>query len=164
MSRIRTIASNLPRGLDVQVQIRAMRGRFHFEGFALSKDVLPEAVPAPRARTIHTEDPNSGCPGVIAADTPLFTQSFTMTRGGFISSRGDLIRSYSGRADLYLYVDGNLEDRTLTYTPSLQWEDAHVTWSGFLAAGNHDIWLESNRANAWGCGTGWGSIDTIIFE
>ncbi len=42
ISVIRTMASNLPLGADVQIRIVAAQGRLYFEGFALSKLVLPE--------------------------------------------------------------------------------------------------------------------------
>ena len=49
VSTIRTLASNLPLGVDVRVQIRATRGRLHFDGFKLSTQTLPE-TPTPWVR------------------------------------------------------------------------------------------------------------------
>ncbi|MDO8668351.1 MAG: hypothetical protein Q7K35_04670, partial [bacterium] len=119
-------------------------------------------------RVIHTEDPVAGCPPARPADTDLFAQTFTLTRTASVYINASLIRNHSGRADLYLYVDGGgvgaQKDQTLGYTPSLQWLDNNVHWAGTLAAGNHTVSLRGNIANIWGCGGSWGSIDTIIFE
>jgi hypothetical protein len=119
---------------------------------------------APTTRTIHTGDPVSGCPPSRAANTDLFTQAFTLSGTTYVYITADIIRRASGRVDLQLYVDGTLLDRTLTYTSSTQWEDAHVVWTGTLVAGAHTVSLRSPTANVWGCGSGWGAIDTIIFD
>jgi len=122
-------------------------------------------------RVIHTYDPVAGCPPARAANTNLFTQTFTLSRDNvpvYISA--NLIRYFNGRADLILYVDGVIRDRALTYSPTLQWVDAQVQWVGILNAGNHTVALQSPQANCWGCpgspatDNGWGSMNSIIFE
>ncbi len=81
----------------------------------------------------------------------------------YISS--DIVRKFVGRADLTLFVDGIIVERGLTFTSNKSWEGGHVTWSGPLSSGTHTVWLTSpNAVNAWGCGSLWGAIDTIIFE
>jgi len=115
-------------------------------------------------RVIHTTDPRGGCPPAAAANTDLFGQTFTLVRGASVYIDASMIRNFSGRADFYLYVDGIMVDQTLDYTPSQQWFDDNVHWAGTLAAGNHTVTVRGNQANAWGCGSTWGSIDIIIFE
>lgn len=117
-----------------------------------------------KPRTIHTVDPRGGCPPAHAANTDLFTQTFSLSSTASVSTHAAIIRSGSGRHDLMLYVDGVQRDITLTYTSSTQWEDAHVQWSGVLAPGNHTISIRGNTSNVWGCQSSWGSIDTIIYE
>ncbi|MDC0257942.1 hypothetical protein OAK35_04275 [Crocinitomicaceae bacterium] len=117
------------------------------------------------SRTVHTKDPNPGCGTAFAPNATIFTQNINLANNGEVIISADLIRSYSGRVDLTLYVDGVFRDQTLTYTSSWQWEDAHVNWSGSLAAGAHTVELRNGGYNGnWGCGVNWGSIDTVIFE
>lgn len=117
------------------------------------------------SRTVHTPDPTGGCGTSYAPGASIFSQNITMANAGEVIVSADLIRNYSGRVDLTLYVDGVWRDQTLTYTSSWQWEDAHVNWSGSLGAGNHTIELRNGGYwGNWGCGTTWGSIDTVIFE
>jgi len=123
------------------------------------------AAAAANHRTIRTEDTRAGCPDrSFPANTALITQKFTMASNGFVYVTGDIIRHTIRRADLHLHIDGNLIDRTLTYTSSPQWEDAHVVWTGPLPAGTHLVELKSPSRGVWGCGSAWGSIDTIIIE
>ncbi len=117
---------------------------------------------APRA--IHTTDPRGGCPGAWGANTAFWTVPFNLTRAAVVFIHGSIIVQTSPRADLQLVVDGTEVDRCLSYTPSVQWEDEHVFWSGVLAAGSHTVWMQSPQANVWGCGGGWGSLDVLIFE
>lgn len=118
-----------------------------------------------KPRVIHTTDPRGGCPPSHAANTDLFMQSFsTSASTAYVEISAAIIRRASQRVDLYLYVDGVRRDLTLTYTSSTQWEDAYVQWAGTLGAGNHTVSLRSPTASVWGCGSSWGSIDTIIFE
>lgn len=51
VSSIRSLVSNLPLGADVRVRVVAAKGQFHFEGFGLSKLVLPE-TDAPALRSV----------------------------------------------------------------------------------------------------------------
>ena len=117
-----------------------------------------------KPRVIRTVDPVGGCPPARAANVDLFAQTFTLTSTASVSTKAAIIRNHSGRADLYLFVDGGQVDWHLNYTSSGQWEDGYVQWAGTLGAGNHTISLRSNVANVWGCGGSWGSIDTMIFE
>ena len=88
-----------------------------------------------------------------------------MNNDGFVYITSDMIRLFNGRADLSLFVDGVLNDRALTFTPVKAWDDAHVGWAGPLSAGSHTVVVQSpNVADAWGCTSIWGAINTIIFE
>ena len=115
-------------------------------------------------RIIHTYDTRSGCPPAHAANTDLLSQTFTLTSAASISTRAAMIRNFSGRADLFLFVDGGQVDWHLNYTSSTQWEDGYVQWAGTLAAGSHTISIRSNVANVYGCGSDWGSMQTMVFE
>lgn len=114
-------------------------------------------------QVIHTLDSGGGCPGVRAANTDLILQTIVLPIAANVSISGQIIRNATGRVDLLLYIDNVVQDRTLTYTSSAQWEDAHVHWVGNLAAGSHDISLRSPTADVWGCGGSWGSLDTVIY-
>lgn len=115
-------------------------------------------------RVIHTTDTRGGCPGSWPANTDLISHTFVLDATAAVSTSAAIIRLASGRVDLQLYVDGGFADQTLTYTSSNQWEDAYVQWAGNLSAGTHTISIRSATASVWGCGSSWGSLDTIIFE
>ena len=70
-------------------------------------------------------------------------------------SRGHMIRKTINRADLHLFVDKDLKDRSLTHTASNQWDDAAVFWVGTVTWGTHSVWLQSPQANVWGCTGSW---------
>ncbi|MCL4339428.1 hypothetical protein M1271_07125 [Patescibacteria group bacterium] len=128
--------------------------KFTLDGSTISK--------APRI--IHATDPRSGCPPAGAAGTPLWTTTFTLTNTSSVYITGKTIRNFSGRNDMSLYLDGSGVDTTLDYTPSAQWNEEQMRWSGTLAAGSHTVGIGSSNANVQGCGAGWGTIDIIIFE
>lgn len=114
-------------------------------------------------RVIWTGDPTGLCPPVRAAFTDLFVQYFTLDRAASVYIRGDMIRSATGRVDLYLLINGTIRDRAIASTSVVEWQDANVAWAGTLAAGNHNVSLQSNVANVWGCGPEWGEIITVLF-
>ena len=115
--------------------------------------------------TVHSTDPNAGCPGARAANTDLWTMSITLTRSSQVLLTGDIIRYALGRADLQLYIDGGFLSQTATNTGTVtDWVGAHVQWTGTIAAGTHTVSLRSPVANVWGCTGTWGSMDAVIFE
>ncbi|HIM81818.1 MAG TPA: hypothetical protein EYM54_17145 [Dehalococcoidia bacterium] len=115
-------------------------------------------------RVIHTPDTRPGCPAFLPLDTPIISQTFSVSGSTPVSITADIIRQDSGRRDLYLYVDGGLVDRTLTYSPDTQWIDAHEVWSGILSNGSHTVTIKSPDSVRFGCGAEWGAIETIIFD
>ncbi len=128
--------------------------KFTLDGSTISK--------APRV--IHATDPRSGCPPAGAAGTPLWTTTFTLANTSSVYITGKTIRNFAGRNDMSLYLDGAGVDTTLDYTPSAQWNEELMRYSGTLAAGSHTVGIGSSNANVQGCGGGWGTIDIIIFE
>jgi hypothetical protein len=84
------------------------------------------------------------------ANKALISRTITVGKPAIAIVQGHMIRSAPGRRDLYLYVDGKLKDRTLTFTSSKQWEDAAVYWSGNLGKGKHTIYIAGPNANTWG--------------
>ena len=68
-SKLHTIATNLPLGMDVRVRLVAAKGRMNVEGFALSKLILPERDDRPfrsiawasGVRADDTCERDSGC-------------------------------------------------------------------------------------------------------
>ncbi len=117
-------------------------------------------------QVIHATDTRLGCPPVAAANTDLISSTFTLLEQANVYVSGQIIRFFTGRADLWLQVDGTTEDQTLTYTPAAdgnQWADANVQWSGSLAQGVHTIRLRGSVANAFGCGGTWGSMDIVVY-
>jgi len=98
----------------------------------------------------QTPDKRSGCPSKAGANKALISRTITVGKPAIAIVQGHMIRSAPGRRDLYLYVDGKLKDRTLTFTSSKQWEDAAVYWSGNLGKGKHTIYIAGPNANTWG--------------
>jgi hypothetical protein len=116
-------------------------------------------------RVIVTTDPHNGCPPARPANQDLFTQTFTLDRAATIFATGDIIRYAGGRHDILLLLDGIEIDRTLTYTSSVQWEDAHLVGTPTpVGVGTHTLSLRAPDADIWGCEGSWGAIKTIIFE
>lgn len=115
-------------------------------------------------RVIRTTDSVSGCPPARPADTDLFTQTFSLDRSASVHITANMTRYATGRADLYLFVDGIRLDLTISSTSILEWQGAIVQWVGVLSPGSHTVSLRSPNDNVWGCGNLWGAINTIIFE
>ena len=112
----------------------------------------------------NVKDARAGCPAKAAARSKLIQTTFSLTAKSLLMVSGHMIRSAVGRSDLNLYMDGAKMDDGLTYTPSKQWADAHVFWSGVVDAGSHVAWLQSPTADAWGCtgsANGWGDITVV---
>jgi len=130
-------------------------------GHALTANMATSVTPP---TTTRVDDPRTGCPGPGAANTDLVTLPLTMTKSAPVRLATDIIRNYSGRADLYLLVDGTQVAQTLTYTTTLGWAPAHIEWLTTLAAGAHTVSIRSNIADVWGCGPTWGSISAIAFQ
>lgn len=114
---------------------------------------------------IHTEDNVDGCPNPERKND-LIVQEININKKSPVYIHASMIRYHISRADLHLMVDGKEMDRTLTYTSTTQWEDAHLHWAGVLSPGFHTISLRSvnpENPGVWGCKSSWGSIDTIVF-
>jgi hypothetical protein len=112
--------------------------------------------------THQTPDSRRGCPPKAGSNARLIQKSFYANTPSVIIAQGHLIRNAAGRRDLFLYVDGGLKDRTLTYTRNRQWEDASVFWVGGVDAGIHTAWLAGPNANTWGCQDQWGDLDIAV--
>lgn len=128
--------------------------RFSADGSSISK--------APRV--IYTPDTRSGCPPAAAANSDLYTQTFTTADNASVVVMVDTITDYAGRVDTMLYLDGNFCRRTLTSTNSNEWKPVHINWGGTVGPGTHTVSIRSNVANTVGCGSSWGGITTIIHE
>jgi len=109
-----------------------------------------------------TAAPNKGCPGALKAGLELFKKTISVPKQSVVVVTGHMIRLYSGRADLYLLVNGAEIDRAATYTPSKQWEDGVVHWVGELKPGSHTFSIKGSVANAFGCGPAWGDLDVLV--
>ena len=107
-------------------------------------------------------DTRSGCPGTLKAGQTTITKTITVSEKSVVMVTGHQIVLYAGRTDLYLKKGSETLDYTLTYTPSRQWEDAWLYWIGELSAGKHTFSISGNRANALGCGDGWGDLDIVV--
>jgi hypothetical protein len=171
LSTIRTIASNLPIGANVRVRLTARQGRIHFEGFALSKQVLPESkneqgrnwaivrnmgdfrntdtawVDVP-GRTVTYAKQSSASPIKISYQD---TVGYVMTGGHEWSCRWRLL------------MDGNPVGREQWHHSgqATGWriDSKTMTWfiPGGVAAGSHTFKLQSirNPAAAGQCLNGW---------
>ena len=107
-------------------------------------------------------DNRRGCPPRHAANRAFLQKEFVAAGNSWLVAQGHVMRSYAGRADLVLYVDGQAKDYTLTYTSLRAWEDASVFWMGYVGAGKHRVHLQSPQANIWGCQDRWGDLDLLV--
>ena len=116
----------------------------------------PSAMGAYQTPDIRKGTPS--CPTQAAANSKLLQKTFTTTKKSLLVLTGHMIARTTGRADLQLYISGVKKDDTLTYTPSKQWAQAAVFWSGVIEAGTHTAWLQSPQANIWGCASNYGDM------
>ena len=130
-------------------------------------DVLD--LPAEKGMVTYSVPDRTGkmkqCPPPSKANSRLIQKKFTLKTDSVVMVHGSMIRLKKGRADLYLYVDGQRRDITLTYTGSKQWDDGTVYWHGLLRRGTHTIWMQSPVANVWGCqwpDEMWGNLDVLV--
>jgi hypothetical protein len=128
---------------------------------------MPAQLKLPKActdcvTTYQTPDVRRGCPPAGRAYSKLISRDFFVATNSLVIMQGHLIRRAGGRRDLFLYIDGKLADRTLTYSSSTQWEDASVFYTGTLGKGSHSAWLASPNANTWGCQDEWGDLDLAV--
>ena len=120
--------------------------------------------PGRAPRILRQGDTNGGCPGARGSNVQQMPVTFPLTRPSMVQVKAHNIRYANARADLYLHDGNTVLNQTLTYTSSAQWEAAHLSWSGWMAAGSHTVYARSPRANVWGCGEGLGALEVIIFE
>jgi len=52
-------------------------------------------------------------------------------------------------------------DQTLTYTPTVEWEDSRVYWTGVLTKGTHEAFVSASRNGVYGCGKDWGDMQAV---
>jgi len=131
----------------------------NFINFAVDGRVMSK-VP----QFIFTRNGNAGCPGTLAANTAVISQSVTLSRAGIVHTTAQDIASINGRVDFSIYIDGAEVMRWISYTPSAQWQSFSDTYIGTLAAGAHTIDYRASVANVVGCGGNYGGISTIILE
>ena len=84
-----------------------------------------------------------------------------MPTKSLVMATGHMIRLATGKADLVLYLDDEQQDEATSYTPSKQWADVSVFWSGTVDAGTHTAWLQSPQANIWGCKDRWANAKHV---
>ena len=117
-------------------------------------------------QAIHTPDSRSGCPATQAANTTLISQTITLVSAGAVSVSAREARFSTNSSTwefLTLVIDGQAVGHAATTAPASQWVTGNVQWVGTLAAGTHTILIQGSNANAWGCGSSWGAIDTLVF-
>lgn len=117
-------------------------------------------------QAIHTPDSRAGCPATQAANTTLISQTINLVSAGAVSvsaREARLSSNSANREDLTLLVDNSSVALTATVAPAGLWVTGNVQWVGTLAAGTHTIAIQGSNANAWGCGSQWGAIDTLVF-
>lgn len=115
-------------------------------------------------RFIHTEDTRAGCPPTAAAGSTLLSQTITMANDGFVMINAQMPSFGNGQFVISMQVDGTAEASAVTSTTSASFLTANISWSGALTAGVHTITLIGQDANVWGCGAGFGAIDSIVFD
>lgn len=122
-------------------------------------------------RVVTVTDSAAGCPGTKAAGLAQCVTTVTITRPAWFYITGRMIRLFNGRTDLYLYATGpngwsnsSLRVR-LNWSNSTDWNHVHVRYNAYVAAtGTYTFWLQGVVANAWGCGSDWGSLSVLTVE
>jgi hypothetical protein len=120
-----------------------------------------------RPRFVYTRDARAGCPGGYAHDTDMVAHTFTTAGPATIHPSGDIIACAAGREDVYLVVDGNEVNRTLGNPNGPGgdcWVPMHVDAVVDVGPGDHTVSIRGTVDNIYGCGEGWGHIQTVIFE
>lgn len=122
-------------------------------------------------RVITVTDTAVGCPGTKAAGLAQCVTTVTITRPAWFYITGRMIRAFSGRTDLYLYASGpngwsstSLRVR-LNWTNVGDWDHVHLRYNTYQSAtGTYTFWIAGAVANAWGCGSDWGSVSVMTQE
>lgn len=116
----------------------------------------------------HLADTRPGCPPTSPPSGIILTQNLNLGATAPVNVHAMMARFASGRADLTLVVDGSPVMNSIAHTASAEgsaWATAHIQWSGNLSAGIHTISLQvAGNTAAWGCGSNWGAIDTIVLR
>lgn len=113
----------------------------------------------------HVTDPVTGCPGSRAANTNLYGVQWTQAASGSYFVVFGTIGNYSTRFDTRLLLNDSSEiSRTLTSTNSNSWKPVTLSAGGTLAAGQHQIQVQSTTANVIGCGGQWGRMTVWVQE
>ncbi|MDD2870441.1 MAG: hypothetical protein PHS49_00490 [Candidatus Gracilibacteria bacterium] len=115
-------------------------------------------------RVVYTPDTRVGCPANAAAESDLFTQTFSLDSSADVVIHVDSITNYTSRVDTKLYIDGVFKKQTLTSSISSGRKPVNITWGGTLTSGSHTVSIRSTIANTLGCGETWGGITTTIYE
>lgn len=120
-----------------------------------------------RPRVVLTRDERGGCPPPQAADTDILSHAFSTAAPATIHTSANIIANTTGRQDLALYVDGIEVDRTLA-SPNGGggdgWVGMQVDVALEVGPGDHTVSLRSTAADIYGCGAGWGHLQTLIYE
>lgn len=121
--------------------------------------VLPAAAGVGSHQAADTRD---GCPPQAKAQSRLLHRRFRVEQASVVIVTAHMARLKDGAASLLLYVDGSKVAQASTYTPATQWADTSLFYAGLLkGAGLHEAWLQSEQANAWGCGHELGDLDVV---
>ena len=124
----------------------------------------------PRVITVY--DDVGGCPP--SRTNPLLSITATVSNPTFFRIFARMIRSFSGRTDGYIFIQGPAGSNYATNTKltnRLNWTSGgtwdHTVWDvgayGNLA-GTYTITLTADSPSSWGCGRFHGSISALILE
>lgn len=135
-------------------------------------------------RNIIVGDNTGGCP-TSGRTNPLMSLSFTVASKSIVVIQGEIIRRNAqiSRCDTTLQGPGYpntvsnkyegtsvILDYLLDYNDDLdnEWGNHCFNWIGYVDAGTHtfslNAQLDSGCINFFGCGSGWGQMNAIIFE
>jgi hypothetical protein len=127
--------------------------------------ILPAGRPP-----IQVFDNRAGCPpgGATAGTTVLMsTGSFTVPRQSTVTVSANILSIATGRRDVELRVDGNVQMSTLNRTEVRDFAPHHIDWIGGLSPGAHTIELRAGgnltSPDGYGCGAQWGNL-TVHFD
>ena len=113
---------------------------------------------------LFIEDTRAGCPGTLAANTPVQSQTFILTKPAFVKVQVNTILNNTVRTDSYLTINGEIVTKTLTSSTSMSWQPVQLFWNGILQPGTWTIDYRCTAANVIGCGAPWGKFIITFHE
>ena len=134
-------------------------------------------------RIVWTFDTTGGCP-TGGRTNPLMSMTFTVNSESIVLIQGEIIRRRDSNGICQTFLSGpgypgiNSDvfmgtqwlDSVIDFndTRDAEWDNHCFRWMGYVPAGTQTFSLNAinggNCLNLFGCGSGWGQMNAIIFE